>query len=60
MTIMQLIRTFVTEQYNCEIFGTVFRENVCYLITDKGEFTLNNIVFAMVALDIDITKYIDN
>ena len=60
MTIMQLIRTFVTQQYNCEILGTIFKEDNCYLITDKGEFTLNNIVLAMVALDIDITKYIDN
>lgn len=60
MTIMQLIRTFVTQQYNCEILGTIFKENDCYLITDKGEFTLNNVVLAMVALDIDITKYIDN
>ena len=60
MSIMQLIRIFVTEQYNCEIFGTVFRENVCYLITDKGEFTLHNIILAMIALDVDITKYIDN
>ena len=60
MTIMQLIRTFVTQQYNCEILETIFKEDNCYLITDKGEFTLNNIVLAMVALDIDITKYIDN
>ena len=60
MTIMQLIRTFVTEQYHYEILGTVFKDNDCYLVTDKGEFTLNNIVLAMVALDIDITKYIDN
>lgn len=60
MTIMQLIRTFVTQQYNCKILGTIFNENDCYLVTDKGGFTLNNVVLAMVALDIDITKYIDN